>query len=95
MASWGSVLASARELLPNVVHHSRAQHASVTLGITDGICVLDVADDGVGISDEEIARRLGEGHIGLASHRTRVDAAGGRISVGRSELGGFRLEVTL
>jgi two-component system NarL family sensor kinase len=67
----------ARELLSNVVHHSRAQHASVTLGITDGTCVLDVADDGVGISDEEMARRLGEGHIGLASHRTRVDAAGG------------------
>jgi two-component system NarL family sensor kinase len=29
------------------------------------------------MSDEEMARRLGEGHIGLASHRTRVDAAGG------------------
>ena len=68
---------AARELLSNVVHHSRAQHASVTLGITDGTCVLDVADDGVGVNDEEMARRLGEGHIGLASHRTRVDAAGG------------------
>ena len=67
----------ARELLSNVVHHSRAKHASVTLGITDGVCVLDVADDGVGVSDEDMARRLGEGHIGLASHRTRVDAAGG------------------
>jgi len=69
----------ARELLSNVVHHSRAKHASVTLGITDGVCVLDVADDGVGISDEDMARRLGEGHIGLASHRTRVDAAGGLL----------------
>jgi two-component system, NarL family, sensor kinase len=66
-----------RELLSNVVQHSRAHHASVTLGITDETCVLDVVDDGVGISDETAARRLGEGHIGLASHRTRVDAAGG------------------
>ena len=66
-----------RELLSNVVHHSQALHASVTLGVTDHRCVLDVADDGVGFDSETMARKLGEGHIGLASHRTRVDAAGG------------------
>jgi two-component system NarL family sensor kinase len=66
-----------RELLSNVVHHSRAKHASVALGITDERCVLNVADDGVGVNDDTMARRLGEGHIGLASHRARVDAAGG------------------
>ncbi|MCV7339875.1 sensor histidine kinase [Mycobacterium haemophilum] len=66
-----------RELLSNVMQHSQASHASVTLRITDGVCVLDVADDGVGVTSETMARRLGEGHIGLASHRARVDAAGG------------------
>jgi two-component system NarL family sensor kinase len=66
-----------RELLSNVVHHSQAEHASVALGITDERCVLNVADDGVGVNDDTMARRLGEGHIGLASHRARVDAAGG------------------
>ena len=40
------------ELLSNVVQHSRARHASVTLGITDDICVLDVADDGAGVTSE-------------------------------------------
>ncbi|MGB9302367.1 MAG: sensor histidine kinase, partial [Mycobacterium sp.] len=35
-----------RELLSNVVRHSKATHASVTLATTDGVCVLDVADDG-------------------------------------------------
>ncbi|ORW02743.1 sensor histidine kinase [Mycobacterium lacus] len=71
------VFGVARELLSNVVQHSRATHASVSLGITDDVCVLDVADDGVGITGDTMARRLGEGHIGLASHRARVDAAGG------------------
>jgi two-component system, NarL family, sensor kinase len=66
-----------RELLSNAVHHSKARHASVTLGVTDGKCVLNVTDDGVGFDAETMARRLGEGHIGLESHRTRVDAAGG------------------
>ncbi|OBB94213.1 sensor histidine kinase [Mycobacterium sp. 852002-30065_SCH5024008] len=66
-----------RELLSNVVQHSRARSASVMLGITDDRCVLHVVDDGVGFDVGTVARRLGEGHIGLASHRARVDAAGG------------------
>ncbi|OBK19091.1 sensor histidine kinase [Mycobacterium asiaticum] len=66
-----------RELLSNVVRHARAEHASVSLQINGASCVLDVADDGVGVNDDTMARRLGEGHIGLASHRARVDAAGG------------------
>lgn len=70
---------AARELLSNVAQHSKADAASVALGITDGTCVLHVTDDGVGISPEDLERRLGEGHIGLASHRARVDAAGGRF----------------
>lgn len=67
----------ARELVSNIVQHSRARHASVTLGVTDRRCVMHVVDDGVGFCGEAIARRLGEGHIGLASHRARVDAARG------------------
>lgn len=76
-----------RELLSNVVRHSRAGHASVTLGITDEMCVLHVSDDGVGVSGDTMARRLGEGHIGLASHRTRVDAAGGSFLFGEAPTG--------
>ena len=68
-----------RELMSNVARHSQARSASVALRIADGRCVVDVADDGVGVSSETAARRLAEGHIGLASHRTRVDAAGGKF----------------
>ncbi len=76
-----------RELLSNVVRHSQARTASVRLGITDGTCVLDVVDDGVGFDDEAAARRLGEGHIGLASHRARVEAAGGEFLVLETPVG--------
>ncbi len=68
-----------RELLSNVVRHSRARTAAIMLGRTDGTCVLHVVDDGVGFNQETVARRLGEGHIGLASHRARVEAAGGEL----------------
>ncbi|OBK24494.1 histidine kinase [Mycobacterium asiaticum] len=66
-----------RELLSNVVRHSQAENAVVTLAVADGKCTLNVSDDGVGVNGDTMARRLGEGHIGLASHRARVDAAGG------------------
>lgn len=68
-----------RELLSNVVQHAAARSAAVMLGITDQTCVLHVVDDGVGFGQETVARRLGEGHIGLASHRARVEAAGGAL----------------
>lgn len=73
------VFGVARELLSNVVQHARARQATVMLGVTDRTCVLHVVDDGVGLRQETVARRLGEGHIGLASHRARVEAAGGAL----------------
>ncbi|OBF18861.1 histidine kinase [Mycobacterium kubicae] len=66
-----------RELLSNVVRHSRATQVSVSLGVSADRCVFHVCDNGIGIEIDTMARRLGEGHIGLASHRTRVEAAGG------------------
>jgi two-component system, NarL family, sensor kinase len=70
-----------RELLSNVVRHSHAGQASVNLAVVDHVCCLDVADNGIGIRPDAAARRLAEGHIGLASHRARVEAAGGRMRI--------------
>ena len=42
---------------------------------------LTVADDGVGRPDARTSGgALGEGHIGLASHALRIEAAGGRLT---------------
>ena len=70
-----------RELLSNVVRHSNATQVAVTLKEDDQMCCLDVVDDGVGMTNETAAERLAEGHIGLASHRARVEAAGGTFEV--------------
>lgn len=75
------VFGVARELVSNVVRHSQATRARITLEAVDGMCRLDVIDDGIGISDEKVQQRLGDGHIGLASQRTRIEAAGGTIRV--------------
>jgi len=75
------VFAVARELVSNVVRHSRATRARITLEAGEGMCRLDVVDDGVGMSDEKARQRLRHGHIGLASQRTRIEAAGGTMRV--------------
>lgn len=70
-----------RELLSNVTRHSRASSASVTLKVIDGVAHIDVADDGIGILGDVATRRLAQGHIGLASHRARVEAADGTLTL--------------
>ncbi len=40
-----------------------------------------MTDDGVGVPTTDVTHRLGEGHIGLASHALRVEAAGGALTL--------------
>jgi two-component system NarL family sensor kinase len=90
------VFAVVRELLSNVVRHSGATRASVRLAITEKKCCLDVADNGIGINRDAAARRLAEGHIGLASHRTRVEAADGTMRIIDEPVGAhIRVELPL
>ncbi|MGW8951996.1 sensor histidine kinase [Streptomyces sp. NPDC055709] len=72
---------TARELLVNAVKHSRASTVSVRLWMNDGMVHLEVADDGVGMPAGALDRSVVEGHIGLASHRIRVEEAGGRFEI--------------
>jgi two-component system, NarL family, sensor kinase len=85
-----------RELLANIVRHSQADHASLTLAVTAGRCRLDVVDNGIGISAESPALRLAQGHIGLASQRARVQSAGGSMTIVDEPVGThLRVEVPL
>lgn len=75
------LFSAARELLSNVVKHAQARTVRVELARWGEHAVLDVTDDGCGISREAIDRSLSRGHIGLTSHELRVVAAGGSFSV--------------
>jgi two-component system NarL family sensor kinase len=85
-----------RELLANIARHSQADLASVTLAVTAGSCWLDVMDNEIGIAAESPALRLAQGHIGLASQRARVQAAGGTFTIVDEPVGThLRVEVPL
>ena len=89
------VYRAARELLSNVNKHSRATRVDLGLHRGPGQTVLRVADDGVGFDPKILERRVGEGHIGLASLVVGVEAAGGTIDFRRRDGGGTAVTVTV
>lgn len=74
-----------REGVTNVVRHSRASHCRIRLTPHE----IEVADDGIGPQPPTGTSS------GLTGLRERVEAAGARMTVGRSDLGGFSLKVAL
>jgi two-component system NarL family sensor kinase len=68
----------ARELIENVVKHAHARNVEVRLQRYGGTSVkMTISDDGVGISQEALQQSLSSGHIGIASHRARIESLGG------------------
>jgi two-component system sensor histidine kinase DesK len=77
-----------REGITNVVRHARALTCSVTLGPT----WVEIVDDGTGAVPSSDGAASGNGLTGL---RERAAAAGGRVAVGPTTGGGWRLRVDL
>ena len=86
---------AARELLSNAHKHSRATSLAVRLYSRSGSTVLQVADDGVGFDPAILARRVSEGHIGLASLVVAVEAIGGAMDFAERPGGGTLVTVTI
>jgi two-component system, NarL family, sensor kinase len=93
------LLSTARELATNVVKHAGAEHLLLELSLeaapTGQVARLVVADDGVGLRDTDLAGRLREGHLGLASRRIHVEAAGGTLAFEPGRSRGTRAVVAL
>lgn len=77
-----------QEALMNVLKHSGASKAWVTISVGDGLD-LGIEDDGSGLDDR------GPGGVGLASMHERAAELGGRCSIADSPTGGTRVSVWL
>lgn len=89
------VFYTARELLANVVRHAGARHLHVQLALRTGRAELVVADDGIGADVATMTARLAEGHIGLNSHRVRVDSTGGTFALRKPPSSGSVVAVSV
>jgi two-component system, NarL family, sensor kinase len=76
------ILAVARELLTNAIHHSGAESVRMRVTALDGGGVeLEIADDGRGMEPSRPREALASGHIGLASVVQRAEAVGGEFEM--------------
>lgn len=81
----------AQEALTNAMRHAAARRAVVTLCCdADGV-VVDIDDDGTSGAPSD-RRRDGTGLVGM---QERAAACGGRLSIGTSPLGGWRIRAWL
>jgi two-component system NarL family sensor kinase len=87
------LLSAARELLTNVAKHADASTVTLRLLEEDGEVVVTMEDDGRGFDQATLADRVSEGHIGLASHRARLENVGGSLSVESSVGSGTFAEI--
>ncbi len=98
-ASEGRLRQLLENLFRNAVEHA-GEDVTVTVGPTDG--GFYVADDGPGIPEEERESVLEAGYstdeegtgLGLSIAKTIVEAHGWTLSIGESEAGGARFEIT-
>ncbi|HVZ49322.1 MAG TPA: MASE1 domain-containing protein, partial [Gemmatimonadaceae bacterium] len=74
-----------QEALTNVLRHAQATRVSVTLLALDADFVLQVADDGIGIAEEQLRKPRSMGLLGM---RERAAACGGRVDIARMDTGG-------
>ena len=86
---------TARELLANVVRHAQASRLTVTLRLHAGTADLVIADDGVGADAATVAARLADGHIGLNSHRVKIESAGGEFQLEMPPGGGTTVRISV
>jgi two-component system NarL family sensor kinase len=86
---------AARELLANAAAHAQAGNVSVELSARDGSVELAVRDDGRGFDLGLLPQRIAEGHIGLQSHRERIESAGGRFEIRTAPGRGTEVEIRL
>ena len=71
----------AQEAVTNVIRHTDAQHAQVSVGVAGGSLSVRVVDDGAGIE------QTSPDGVGLASMRQRAESLGGSFALASSRAG--------
>ncbi|MEA2245471.1 MAG: two-component system, NarL family, sensor kinase, partial [Solirubrobacteraceae bacterium] len=87
------VYRGAQEALRNVDRHADARSAEVTVREDDGAVVLDVEDDGRGMTEADLEEHIADGHMGLRLLADCVAARGGSLQIESEPCTGTRLSL--
>lgn len=92
----GIVFNAIKELLYNVIKHAHTRSARVSLSRYDGLVQVQVSDDGVGFSPEDLQKTiLKKQSFGLFSVRERIEYLGGTFHCVSRINGGTQVTLTL
>jgi PAS domain S-box-containing protein len=81
-----------QEAVTNVIRHADARRVDIRLGGGGGTLLMEVRDDGIGITDEQVVSR---DSVGLTGMRERARACGGTLTIGRPDEGGTSVQLRL
>ncbi len=81
-----------QESLSNVLRHAKASNVWVRLRVEGEDVVLEVLDDGIGISDEQLQD---SGSFGLIGMRERAVRLGGRVEIRQRREGGTEVRASI
>ncbi|HTS23904.1 MAG TPA: PAS domain S-box protein [Casimicrobiaceae bacterium] len=81
-----------QETLTNVARHARATEVAVALSVTDAALVLQIRDNGVGLSEEDLRKPTSHGIRGM---RERAQQLGGDVSVSGSAGAGTTVVISI
>jgi signal transduction histidine kinase len=82
----------AKEAIANVVRHAEATEVEISLAIERDCAVLEIRDNGKGMSHEQIASAHALGLLGM---RERAELLGGSVTIDSGEGEGTRVRATL
>jgi signal transduction histidine kinase len=81
------LVAVVREAVTNIGRHPQASEASVSVSVTNGVCRLQITDNGRGLDGVETS----EGGLGLVNLRRRAEKLNGQFATETPESGGTSL----
>ncbi|GAB3788987.1 sensor histidine kinase [Dyella agri] len=91
----GEMIAIVRESVINAFKHAEAECVVVSVNYSDNALAVDVADNGIGFTEQQIHDKQREGHWGIAGMRERAAKLGGQLTIRHANPRGTTVELVL
>jgi two-component system sensor histidine kinase UhpB len=85
-----------QESVNNIIRHSQAQKACLTLGVQEGAVTLQIQDDGLGFDPARISQEaIHLQHWGLIGIQERIELVGGKLGLTSDPTHGTAITITV